>query len=81
MWVVKIIRKIKENDMQKKIYVAGMFDDDTAAKVDAAVKAVAGVASVKADPAKSQVLVDYGDTSCEAAINAAISGTGVEVLN
>lgn len=67
--------------MQKKIYVAGMFDDDTAAKVDAAVKAVAGVTAVKADPAKSQVLVDYGDASQEDAINAAISGAGVDVLN
>lgn len=67
--------------MQKKIYVAGMFDDDTAGKVDAAVKQVAGVTAVKADPAKSQVLVDFGDASQEAAIDAAIASTGVEVLN
>lgn len=67
--------------MQKKIYVAGMFDEDTAAKVEAAVKAVAGVTAVKADPAKSQVLADYGDASQEAAIDAAISSAGVDVLN
>lgn len=67
--------------MQKKIYVVGMFDDDSAAKVDAAVKKVAGVTAVKADPAKSQVLVDYADASQEAAIDSAISSVGVEVLN
>ena len=32
--------------MQKKIYVTGMDDDAAAAKVDAAVKAVAGVTNV-----------------------------------
>ena len=29
--------------MQKKIYVAGMFDSDTASKVDQAVKGVQGI--------------------------------------
>ena len=64
--------------MEKKIYVDGMFDPDTAAKVQAAVCAVAGVKSCAADPNKSQVLVDFeGD---EGAVSAAISGAGVTVL-
>lgn len=68
--------------MQKKIYVAGMFDADTASKVDAAVKGVAGVTNVVANPDKSQVLVDFdeGTAGIEDAINGAISSTGVEVL-
>ena len=69
--------------MQKKIYVAGMFDSDTAGKVDSAVKGVAGVTSVVANPDKSQVLVDFdeGTAGIEVAINKAISGAGVEVLS
>lgn len=66
--------------MQKKIYVVGMFDEDTAAKVQAAVAAVAGVTNAVANCEKSQVLVDYGDESQEDAINAAISGCGVDVI-
>lgn len=66
--------------MQKKIYVVGMFDDGTAGKVQDAVKAVAGVTNVVANCEKSQVLVDYDDASQEDAINAAISGCGVDVL-
>lgn len=69
--------------MQKKIYVSGMFDSDTAGKVDSAVKGVAGVTSVVANPDKSQVLVDFdeGTAGIEDAINKAISGAGVEVLS
>ncbi|MGP1604251.1 MAG: cation transporter [Treponema sp.] len=69
--------------MQKKIYVAGMFDNDAAEKVNAAVKGVAGVTNVVANPEKSQVLVDYseGTAGIEDAINTAISSTGVAVLN
>lgn len=68
--------------MQKKIYVAGMFDSDSANKVDAAVKAVAGVTNVVANPDKSQVLVDFdeGTAGIEDAINSAISSAGVDVL-
>ncbi len=68
--------------MQKKIYVDGMFDPAIAAKVDAAVKAVAGVTSCTANPDKSQVLVDFdeGTGGIEDAINAAISSTGIAVL-
>ena len=66
--------------MQKKIYVVGMFDDDTASKVQAAVSGVAGVTSVVANCEKSQVLVDYGDASQEDAINAAISSCSVDVI-
>ena len=66
--------------MQKKIYVVGMFDDDTANKVQAAVSAVAGVTNCVASCEKSQVLVDYDDAGVEAAINGAISGCGVDVL-
>ena len=68
--------------MQKKMYVAGMFDPDTAGKVDAAVKEVAGVTSVVSNHEKSQVLVDFdeGTAGIEDAINSAISSTGVDVL-
>lgn len=65
--------------MQKKIYVAGMDDDATAAKVDAAVKGVAGVTNVVSSAAKCQVCVDF-DGDIEGAINDAISSTGVVVL-
>ena len=68
--------------MQKKIYVAGMFDSDSASKVDQAVKGVQGVTNVVANPDKSQVLVDFdeGTAGIEDAINAAISSAGVDVL-
>ena len=66
--------------MQKKIYVVGMFDADTCAKVEAAVKAVAGVTGCVANADTSQVRVDF-DGASEEAINSAISSTGVEVLN
>ena len=67
--------------MQKKIYVAGMFDGDTAKKVEDAVRAVSGVTSVTASPDKAQVLVDYGDDGVLSAINAAISALGIDVLD
>ncbi|MBD5399887.1 MAG: heavy-metal-associated domain-containing protein [Treponema sp.] len=70
--------------MQKKIYVAGMFDADTASKVDAAVKTVGGVTSVTANPDKAQVLVEFdeGTAGIEGAINSAIASVdGVEVLD
>ena len=66
--------------MQKKIYVVGMFDDDTANKVQAAVSAVASVTNCVASCGKPQVLVDYDDAGAEDAINSAISGCGVDVL-
>ena len=69
--------------MQKKIYVAGMFDDDTAAKVGDAVKVVSGVTNVVANASKAQVLVDFdeGVAGIEDAINKALSSTGVDVLD
>ena len=66
--------------MQKKIYVVGMFDEGTAGKVQAAVAAVAGVTNAVASAEKSQVLVDFDDAGTEAAINAAISSCGVDVI-
>ncbi len=66
--------------MQKKIYVVGMFDDGTAAKVQDAVKGVASVTNVVANCEKSQVLVDYDDAGAEDAINTAISSCGVDVI-
>ena len=65
--------------MQEKIYVVGMFDAETCAKVDAAVKAVAGVSNCVSNAEKSQVLVDF-DGVDEQTINAAIASTGVEVI-
>jgi|WetSurMetagenome_2_1015567.scaffolds.fasta_scaffold1543621_2 copper chaperone CopZ len=69
--------------MQKKIYVAGMFDTDIANKVNAAVKTVAGVSNVVANPEKSQVIVDYAENTAdiEDAIKKAIVSAGVDVLN
>lgn len=66
--------------MQKKIYVVGMFDADCADKVQNAVKAVASVTNVVANPEKSQVLVDYDDAGAEGAINSAISSCGVDII-
>ena len=68
--------------MQKKIYVVGMFDEGTATNVHTAVSAVAGVNSCTTSTEKSQVLVDFDEATggIEDAINAAIAGTGVEVL-
>lgn len=68
--------------MQKKIYVAEMFDDDSASKVGAAVKAVAGVTNCEPNAAKAQVLVDFDESvaGIEASINSAIESTGVQVL-
>ncbi|WP_191014709.1 heavy-metal-associated domain-containing protein [Treponema zioleckii] len=68
--------------MEKKIYVDGMFDPDVAAKVNAAVSAVAGVKSCNANPDKSQVLVDFDESvgGVEDSINSAISSVGVTVL-
>ncbi len=68
--------------MQKKIYVTGLDDDSIAAKVDAAVKAVAGVSGAVSTVAKCQVCVDYDDAAAgiEDAINAAIASAGVTVL-
>lgn len=68
--------------MQKKIYVTGMDDDATAAKVDAAVKAVAGVTNVVSSAAKCQVCVDFdeGTAGVEDAITNAINSTGVMAL-
>ncbi|MBP3709991.1 MAG: cation transporter [Treponema sp.] len=69
--------------MQKKIYVAGMFDDNSAAKVDAAVRAIAGVTEVTANASKAQVLVDFDENTAgiDDAINNAIASVGVDVLN
>ena len=68
--------------MQKKIYVDGMFDPAVASKVDAAVKAVAGVTSCTANPDTSKVLVDFDESvgGVEDAINAEIESTGISVL-
>jgi copper chaperone CopZ len=72
-----------ELDMQKKIYVAGMFDDDTAKKVDTAVRGVAGVTNVAANASKAQILVDFvdGTAGIEESIDKAIKSAGVDVLN
>ncbi|NLC91965.1 MAG: cation transporter [Treponema sp.] len=68
--------------MQIKIYVVGMFDDDSATKVQSAVSAVSGVTNVVANASKAQVLVDYADDTAgiEDAINNAIKSAGVDVV-
>ncbi len=65
--------------MQKKIYVVGMFDSESAASVQKAVEAVPGVSKVVANADKAQVLVDH-EGADENAINAAISSCGVDVV-
>ena len=66
--------------MQKKIYVAGMFDGDTAKKVEDAVRALSGITSVTASPEKAQVLIDYSDEGAVASVTAAITSLGIDVL-
>lgn len=68
--------------MQKKIYVVGMFDPETATKVSTAVANVAGVTNATANIDKSQVLVDFdeGTAGIEDAINGAITSAGVDVI-
>lgn len=68
--------------MQKKIYVVGMFDNDTASKVQTAVSGVSGVTNTVANCEKSQVCVDFdeGTAGIEDAINAAITSCGVDVI-
>jgi copper chaperone CopZ len=72
---------LQGRNMQKKIYVAGMFDDDTAKKVDTAVRGVSGVTNVAVNTAKAQVLVDFNDGTSESAIDSAIKSAGVDVLS
>ncbi len=69
--------------MQKKIYVAGMFDADSANKIGAAVSAIAGVSNCTANPDKAQVLVDFDESvsGIEDAINSAIVANGAQVLD
>lgn len=68
--------------MQKKIYVAGLIDEQGEQAVNQAVTAVAGVTSCTASAMKAQVLVDYDETvaGVEESINQAIQGVGLEIL-
>lgn len=68
--------------MQKKIYVAGLIDEQGEQSVNQAVAAIAGVSSCLANAMKAQVLVDYDESvaGIDDAINQAISKTGLEVL-
>ena len=68
--------------MQKKIYVAGLIDEQGEQAVNQAVEAVAGVTSCMASSMKAQVLVDYDETvaGVEESINQAIQGIGLEIL-
>ena len=68
--------------MQKKIYVSGLFDDETVAKINEAVGAISGVTNCAANASKAQVLVDFDESvsGIEEAINSAVSSTGVEIL-
>ena len=69
--------------MQKKIYVAGMFDDEIAAKVNDTVSKVAGVTSCTANASKAHVLVDYDEAAggIEELICKEITALGIEVLS
>lgn len=68
--------------MQKKIYVAGLIDEQGEQSVNQAVTAVVGVTSCVASAMKAQVLVDYDETvaGVEESINQAIQGVGLEIL-
>ena len=67
--------------MEKKIYCVGIEEGNEAA-INGAVSGVAGVSSCVTSSAKCQVLVNFDESvaGIEAAINAAISSCGVEVL-
>ena len=49
--------------MDKKIYVVGLDDEATEAKVNDAVKAVAGVSNCVANSSKAQVLVSFDENT------------------
>lgn len=68
--------------MQKKIYVAGLIDEQGEQSVNQAVAAISGVTSCTASAMKAQVLVDYDEAvaGVEDSINQAIKGAGLEVL-
>ena len=68
--------------MQKKIYVAGLLDEQGEQSVNQAVAAISGVTSCTASAMKAQVLVDYDEAvaGVEDSINQAIKGVGLEVL-
>lgn len=68
--------------MQKKIYVAGLIDEQGEHSVNQAVAAISGVTSCTASAMKAQVLVDYDEAvaGVEDSINQAIKGVGLEVL-
>lgn len=68
--------------MQKKIYVAGLIDEQGEQNVNQAMTSVAGVTSCTASAMKAQVLVDYDETvvGVEEAINQAVQGVGLEIL-
>lgn len=68
--------------MQKKIYVAGLIDEQGEQSVSQAVIAVAGVTSCMASAMKAQILVDYDESiaGIEESINQAIQGVGLEIL-
>lgn len=68
--------------MQKKVYIAGMIDEQSEQAVNQAVSAITGVTSCTANALKAQVLVDFDENTVgiEDAINSAISGCGFDVL-
>ena len=68
--------------MRKKIYVAGLTDEQGEQAVNQAVAAVAGVTSCTARSMKAQVLVDYDETAAgvEDSIHQAIVSVGLEIL-
>lgn len=68
--------------MQKKIYVAGLIDEQGEQSVSQAVTVVAGVTSCMASAMKAQILVDYDESIAGIAesINQAIQGVGLEIL-
>jgi len=68
--------------MDKKIYVEGL-EEDKEADINNAVCAISGVSACKAAAMKAQVLVTFDESigGIEDAINAAITSSGVTVLN
>jgi len=68
--------------MQKKIYVAGLIDEQGEQSVSQAVTVVAGVTSCMASAMKAQILVDYDESiaGIEESINQVIQAVGLEIL-
>ena len=66
--------------IKKEIKVEGMHCMHCAGKVEAAIKAIEGVKSVKADPATKSVVIISSETLDNAVLAQAVSGAGFQMV-